>query len=104
MMKIIDEAYKGLPISVPVIDAHSHILEYSNAGWYQSFSKNSEIIDLMDHLGIDCIVTAPHSLSMEGMDYTNKIASEAIREYPGRIYGYISVIPHEGVHQVKKKS
>lgn len=101
-MNIIDEAYKGLPVSVPVIDAHSHILEDSYMGWYQSFTTNSDIIALMDHLGIDCIVAAPHSLIIESMDYTNKIASEAIVEYPERIYGYISIIPHEGLYQVKK--
>lgn len=101
-MKIIDEAYNSQPISVPVIDAHSHILEDSNMGWYQSFSSNSDIIALMDHIGIDCIVTAPHSLIMGNMAYTNEVASNAAKEYPGRIYGYITIIPQEGLVEVKK--
>ena len=101
-MLIIDEAFQGLPISVPVIDAHSHILEYNNAGWYQSFSSNADIIALMDHLGIDCIVTTPHSLILDDMEYTNKTSEEASEEYAGRIYGYIAILPHEGVSAVKK--
>lgn len=90
-----------MPVSVPVIDAHTHILEYFHLGWYQSFTTNPEIIALMDHIGIDCIVTAPHSLILGGMEYTNRIAAEAAEEYPGRIYGYISVIPGEGLGAVK---
>lgn len=102
MMKIIDEAYNGKPISVPVIDAHSHILEDSVMGWYQSFTSNSDIIALMDHIGIDCIVTAPHSLIMGNMTYSNEVAADAAHEYPGRIYGYISIIPQEGLAEVKR--
>lgn len=100
-MKIIDEAFKGLPISVPVIDAHSHILGDYYMGWYQSFVTNDDVIAVMDYIGIDCIVTAPHSLILDSMEYTNKVAAEAAQEYPGRIYGYISIMPHEGLSSVK---
>lgn len=100
-MRIIDEAYDGMPISATVIDSHTHILEYYHLGWYQSFTSNADIIALMDHLGIDCIVTAPHSLILGEMEYTNKRAAEATEEYPGRIFAYISVLPHEGIKAVK---
>jgi len=100
-MKIIDEAFAGMPVSVPVIDAHSHILGYYRYGWYQAFTGNSDVIALMDHLGIDCIVTAPHTLILDNMEQANKVAVEATQEYHGRIYGYISINPVEGLEAVK---
>ncbi len=100
-MQIIDEAFAGMPVSVPVIDAHTHIMEYSHHGWYQSFTAISDIIAIMDHIGIDCIVTAPHSLILGDMEFTNRVAAEAAEEYPGRIYAYISILPHEGMKAVK---
>ena len=86
-MQIIEEAFNGMRVSVPVIDAHTHILEYYHKGWYQSFNKNEDIIAVMDHIGIDCIVTAPHSLILGDMEYTNGKAAEAAEEYPGGFMG-----------------
>ena len=101
-MRILDEAFQAKTVTVPVIDAHTHILEYSYKGWYQSFTKNSDVISLMDYLGIDCIVTTPHSMVIESMEYTNEKTLEAAKEYPDRIYGYMFVAPHEGIDEVKK--
>ena len=100
-MRIIDEAFAGIPVSVPIIDAHTHILEYTNIGWYQSFASNAEIIAVMDHVGVDCIVTTPHSLVLGDMEFTNRVAAEAAEEFPGRIYAYIAVLPHEGIDSVR---
>lgn len=100
-MQIIEEAYNRMPISVPIIDAHTHIMEYYHMGWYQSFTTNRDIIEVMDHMGIDCIVTAPHSIILGEMEYTNRIAAEAAEEFSGRIFAYISIVPHEGIEAVK---
>lgn len=99
-MDIREEAFEGKPISAPVIDAHTHILPYYNMGWYQSVTSNADIIALLDHLGINCIVTAPHSLVLGEMEYTNEAAAKAAEEFPNRIYGYIVVSPHEGMAAV----
>lgn len=100
-MEIREQAFAGRAIDVPVIDAHTHILGYGHNGWYQSFSSTSEVVALMDHVGIDAIVTAPHSLIIGDMDQTNEEAAKAAREFPGRIYGYIFVRPQEGVEKVR---
>jgi len=96
-----EEAFAGKPVSVPVIDSHSHICAYYNSGWYQSFTSNKEVISLMEHLGIDCIITAPHILVAGRMEDANKAADRAAKEFPGRIYGYISICPHEGINAIK---
>ena len=100
-MTIRQDAFQGKPIGVPVIDAHTHIMEDYMGGWYQSYTSNEDVIALMDRLGINCIVTAPHSITSGWMDFTNEAAANAAKEYPGRIYGYISICPHEGIEAVK---
>ncbi len=100
-MEIREQAFAGQPISVPVIDAHTHILGYGHLGWYQSFTSNDDIVAMMDCLGIDCIVTAPHSLVMGDMDLTNEESAKAAKEFPGRIYGYICVRPQQGLEAIR---
>lgn len=101
-MSIREEAFKGEPISAPVIDAHTHLLPYNNAGWYQSISSDLEVVRLLDHLGINCIVTAPHSLILGDMEETNEKAASAAKSFPGRIYGYIAISPHEGLLSIRR--
>lgn len=100
-MGIRDEAFSGLPISVPVIDAHTHILSSSYNGWYQSIRADEDVIALMDLVGVDCIVTAPHSALLGDMEYTNDYTAEAISAHPNRFYGYIFVCPQRGVSEVR---
>ncbi len=100
-MGIRDEAFAGLPISVPVIDAHTHTLSDSYMGWYQSIRTDDDIIALLDHLGINCIVTAPHTLIYGDMEYTNASTAQSISNHPGRIYGYIHISPQRGLEATK---
>ena len=55
----------------------------------------------MDRLGINCIVTAPHTLVLGMIRIANEATVAAIREFPGRIYGYIAIAPGEGMEAVK---
>jgi len=102
-MTIRDEAFQGKPVSAFVVDAHTHITPYYMSGWYEAPSQttNASIVGSMDRLGINCIVTAPHLMVMGMMQLANEITAAAIREYPGRIYGYISICPGEGMEAVK---
>jgi len=100
-MEIRAEAFAGLPISAPVIDAHTHTISSSYNGWYQAIRSDVEFIALMDHLGIDCIVTAPHSLIGGDMELTNGITAASAAAYPDRIYGYIFICPQRGMDAVK---
>ncbi len=100
-MTIREQGFAGRPIDVPIIDAHTHILGYCYNGWYQSIQTNSEVIALMDHLGINCIVTAPHNLVMGDVETANDTAIAAGEEYPGRIYGYIVIRPQQGLDEIR---
>lgn len=104
-MKIRDEAFLGKPITAFVVDAHTHISPYYANGWYQSpcETSNAAIINNLDRLGIDCIVTAPHSMILGMTAKANAVAAAAIKEYPNRIYGYISICPGGEMNEVKKQ-
>ena len=102
-MTIRQEAFQGLPISCPVIDSHTHISTSHFDGWHQKYDRisNAHIMEDLARLGIDCIVTAPHPLLQERMQEANEMADLAAKEFPGKIYGYISVIPSCGMDAVK---
>lgn len=104
-MTIRDEAYMGKPISAFIVDAHTHVGPYYSGGWYEAPSEttNKAIVEIMDRLGINCIVTASHPIIMGMMQLANETTLSAINEYPGLIYGYISVCPGEGLGAVKSE-
>ncbi len=104
-MTIIEEAFAGRPLACNIIDAHTHIGPYHMSGWHQKYDRVDVDVVLKDmsRLGIDCIVTAPHPMIQERMEEANRIAAQAAKEYPGKIYGYISIVPSCGMDAVKKE-
>lgn len=102
-MTIREEAFSGLPISCPVIDSHTHISSSHFDGWHQKYDRidTASILEDLAKLGIDCIVTAPHPLLQERMEEANEMAEIAAKEFPGKVYGYISVVPSCGMDAVK---
>jgi predicted TIM-barrel fold metal-dependent hydrolase len=102
-MTIRDEAFLGRPISTFVVDAHTHIGPCYARGWYIAPGEvtNFAVVASMDRIGINCIVTASHQIILGMMKVANENTLMAIDEYPGRIYGYISVCPGEGLDSVK---
>lgn len=104
-MTIRDEAFAGLPLSCPVIDAHTHIGPYHMSGWHQKYDRVDTGVVLEDlvRIGIDCIVTAPHPMVQERMTEANQMAAEMATKYPGKVYGYISIIPTCGMDAVKQE-
>lgn len=95
------QAYAGQAVDVPVIDAHTHMGLYHHSGWSQALASMSDVIALMDHLGIDAAVTAPHALVYGNMEAANRQALQLTREHPGRIFGYISICPQAGLDTIK---
>lgn len=95
-------ALAGKP--VPVIDMHCHITPFRHGAWYQAFTDTADIVRHMDALGIDCAVTAPHSFICGGdMALANAQAAQAVEAFPGRLYGYIAIVPTEGVDAVARQ-
>ena len=104
-MTIREEAFAGLPISCPVIDSHTHIGPYHMSGWHQKYDRTDTglVLEDLQHLGIDCFVTAPHPMVQERMAEANAMAAQMASKYPGKVYGYISIVPPCGMDAVKKE-
>lgn len=100
-MTIQQAAFAGKSIPCRVIDAHTHIGPYNLSGWHQHQTGTGELVRQMDRMGIDAIVTAPHPMVGGQMQQANKVALQAALDYPGRVYGYISIVPWCGLDEVR---
>lgn len=104
-MTIREEAFAGLPISCPVIDAHTHIGPYHMSGWHQKYDRTDpgSMLEDLARIGIDCIVTAPHIMIQARMTEANAMAAQLAAKYSGKLYGYISIVPSCGMDAVKRE-
>lgn len=88
--EIAKEADEGKPISVPVIDMHSHIVGekvgINNCIMLDATPK--AIVDKMDRLGIDTTITAPWSGIIYSGTEGNRESIKAYREYKDRFLAY----------------
>jgi predicted TIM-barrel fold metal-dependent hydrolase len=85
----------GTPLDqagIRVIDAHAHLGAYFN--FYIPRPDAATMVKVMDRLGVEaaCISSIPAC----GADVPrgNAMTAAAVRDYPGRFYGYASVNPH----------
>lgn len=104
-MTIAERAFAFLNPGCRIIDAHTHICHYNLSGWHQQYSHTDTqtVLDEFERLGIGCIVTAPHQLVAGYMELANSVCAESIAAFPGKVYGYISVVPICGIDAVKKE-
>lgn len=98
-MTIKEKALAGLPLDIPVIDAHTHTGPKYRRGWHQNpdYADVAGQLKVYDLLGIDCCVTAPHSLCDAMSVLTNETAAREAQMFPGRVYGYIYIAPSNGM-------
>lgn len=104
-MTIREQAFAGLPLDIPIIDAHTHLGCHYGHGWHQNpnYTSTEALLALYDTMGVTCCVTAPHPL-IEGMaSLANQICAREAARFPERIYGYIVVSPFEGMEACKKQ-
>lgn len=104
-MTIRQQAFLGLPLDCPVIDAHTHLGTSHLNGWHQKFDRidTKSILEDVSRLGIDCIVTAPHPLVTGEMELANMLAAQAAEDFKGKIYGYICIVPSCGMDAVRQE-
>lgn len=77
----------------PIVDLHGH------AGPFHEFlvlgADPDGMIALMDRMGVQALVTAPHIAIGPSSGEGNNMALDMVRRYPGRFYGYAVPYPHE---------
>ena len=100
-MGIVTEIKAGKPVPVPVIDAHTHLGEFSGTGMHQAYHSVEDTVKMMDAVGIDAIVTSPIVMDLGYAVLANQQTVEAMAQYPNRIYGMLVVTPHDGSESVR---
>lgn len=85
---------------VPIIDAHGHL-----GRWYQfptHLASAEAVLRTMDRVGINTLCVSGH-VSAAGVDFVrgNDECMNAMQQYPGRFFAYITVYPNhpDGVLQ-----
>ena len=103
-MTIRQHAFAGQPMPCFVIDAHTHLGPCHMGGWHQKYDRtdNDSVLADLERLGIDCIVTAPHPIIQGRMEEANRLALQAVETHPGKVYGYITIVPACGMDSVKQ--
>lgn len=84
------EADAGKPISVPVIDCHSHIIGSGDApnATIMIEADADGFVKKMDRLGINTTITAPWIGIFHSGITGNEETIDAAKKYPGRFLGY----------------
>ncbi len=72
-----------------VIDAHCHMGPYFN--FHIPDNDAGGMVKVMDRLGINMACTSPHVGITPDFKMGNDIAAQAMRDYPGRFFGYITL-------------
>lgn len=76
-----------------VVDLHAH------AGPHYNFailgSDPDSMVRLMDRMGVEALVVAPHLSIGPSRTEGNDLALDLVRRYPGRFLGYAVPYPHE---------
>lgn len=94
------QACRGLPIEIPVLDSHTHLIEEgggTGSGWPMLGGDIDRMIALYRTIGIRKMSIAPW-VGINGGDATagNRIAEEARRKYPGEVECFARIDPNYG--------
>ncbi len=86
-----------------VIDSHCHMGPYFN--FHIPDNDAGSMVEVMDRLGIKMACTSPHVGITPDFRMGNHIAAEAMKDYPGRFFGYITLngnYPEEIPGEIKR--
>lgn len=87
-----------------VIDSHTHI-EPRGLNYYLPDSDLPSIIHNLDRYGIDQICAFSFSGTRSDFTYGNDFVAEAVKQYPDRITGYVTLnanYPHEWIAELDR--
>jgi predicted TIM-barrel fold metal-dependent hydrolase len=72
-----------------VIDSHCHMGPYFN--FHIPDNDAGSMVEVMDRLGVKMACTSPHVGITPDFRMGNDMAAKAMRDYPGRFFGYITL-------------
>jgi len=91
------QAAQGLPLTIPVYDSHTHLIEENGrTGGGRAFLRGDidHMINAYRAIGINKMSIAPW-VGIEGdSEAGNEVAQRAIRKYPDEVVGYVTIDPN----------
>lgn len=104
MNYIYERARKGIPLEdVLIIDCHCHMGYWHN--FHVPHGSPEGMLSSMDTLGVDTACVTHHASIGPDYRYGNDMVIEAVRKYPGRFVGYITLnpnYPEDMKHEIDK--
>lgn len=84
---------RGEPLTgLDVIDGHAHLGGYPN--FYMNRPDAGSMVEVMDRIGMKAAVVSANATLRSDPEYGNRMTLQAIRDFPGRILGYVTANPH----------
>jgi len=93
MDSMYEKARRGQPLDdVLVIDSHCHMGPYHQ---FNAPNNSAEgMLESMDALGVNMAFVTAHASIGPDYVYGNDMVIDAVRKYPGRFLGYVTLNPH----------
>jgi uncharacterized protein len=93
-MNIEDKVKRGIPLEdYLIIDCHNHIGSWG-AFYIPKEGTAESMLESMNNLGIDKVFVTAHSSIGPDYIYGNNIVIDAVKRYPDRFLGYVTVNPN----------
>ena len=95
-----DQVLQGRPVTAfEIIDGHAHLGRFHN--FYIPANTAADMVRQMDRAGIRCCISSGHAAIGPSPRIGNDMVIEAMREFPGRIYGYCCVNPNYPAQELR---
>lgn len=90
-MTVLERARRGEPLTdIGIIDLHGHL---GRVDFPRPDPTADALVAVMDRLGVESIVVSHTRCLYDRPDYGNEEVLAAMRAHPGRILGYVAVMP-----------
>lgn len=88
-----EQLRNGEPLTdVLIIDGHAHLGEY--AGFLIDHPDADSMVEVMDWIGMRAAILSSNAAIRSNHRYGNHVTLDAVRKYPGRLYGYAVANPY----------
>jgi len=88
-----EQLRRGEPLrDIIILDGHAHL-----GPWYGFFINQPDagsLVEVMDRIGMQAAVVSANAALSSDPEYGNQMVLQAVRNYPGRILGYVVANPH----------
>ncbi|HIC87933.1 MAG TPA: hypothetical protein EYP04_00800 [Anaerolineae bacterium] len=83
----------GEPLrDIIILDGHAHLGEWP--GFFINKPDAGSMVEVMDRIGVQAAIVSANAALSSNPEYGNQMVLQAVRDYPGRILGYVVANPH----------